>query len=88
MTLTHALLALVVAGTACAADYRGKKGLVWGDGLRMNQIQVIGSHNSYHVEPSEAEKKYLEQLSPDVRDFFYSHDKLDVQLEEQHVRNL
>lgn len=27
-TLTHALLALVVAGTACAANYHGKKGLI------------------------------------------------------------
>ena len=35
-----ALLALVVAGPAFADD------------LRLNQIQVIGSHNSYHVAPT------------------------------------
>ncbi|KAG5973787.1 hypothetical protein E4U55_000283 [Claviceps digitariae] len=87
---TSSLPALVDAADTCSSgtDYHSKSGLVWGDAIRMNQIQVIGSHNSYHVEASDAEKKFMEQLSPDVRDLFYGHDKLDVQLKEQHVRSL
>ncbi|KAG5922290.1 hypothetical protein E4U53_003715 [Claviceps sorghi] len=54
----------------------------------MNQMQVIGSHNSYHVEASAAEKKVMEGLSPSVRDLFYGHDALNVQLQEQLIRSL
>ncbi|KAG5927805.1 hypothetical protein E4U42_001774 [Claviceps africana] len=72
----------------CDGDYRTKNGLVWGDAVRMNQVQVIGSHNSYHVEASSAEKKVMEELSPSVQDLFYGHDALDVQLQEQHLRSL
>ncbi|KAG6008625.1 hypothetical protein E4U21_004265 [Claviceps maximensis] len=99
MHLTQVLFSLVAVGGVpalvgadaacnCGVDYRSKNGLVWGDAIRMNQMQVIGSHNSYHVEASAAEKKFMEQLSPSVEDLFYGHDKLDVQLKEQHVRNL
>lgn len=77
----------VVVGAACGMDYT-KNGLVWGHATRMNQIQVTGSHNSYHVEASREEKAIMERLSPSVRDLYYGHDKLDVQLKEQHVRNL
>jgi hypothetical protein len=68
-------------------DYT-KNGLVWGDAIRMNQIQVVGTHNSYHVEAPQEEKALLEEVSPDVEDLWYSHDQLGVQLTEQHVRNL
>ncbi|KAK2608823.1 histone lysine methyltransferase Set9 [Conoideocrella luteorostrata] len=77
----------VALGAACGMDYT-KNGLVWGDAIRMNQIQVVGTHNSYHMEAPEQEKVLMQKLSPDVKDLFYNHDKLDVQLKEQHVRNL
>lgn len=76
-----------VLGAACGMDYT-KNGLVWGSAIRMNQIQVVGSHNSYHVEAPEEEKGLMKELSPDVEDLFYGHPKLDVQLGEQHVRSL
>lgn len=76
-----------VLGAACSMDYT-KNGFVWGDAVRMNQIQVVGTHNSYHVEAPEQERKLMETLSSEVEDLWYSHDKLDVQLREQHVRNL
>jgi Phosphoinositide phospholipase C, Ca2+-dependent len=44
--------------------------------LRLNQVQALGTHNSYHVAPNP---------SP-VKEWEYSHDPLDVQLQTQGVR--
>jgi hypothetical protein len=44
------------------------------DRLRMNQVQVIGTHNSYHVRDAATAKR-------EVRDWNYSHPPLDVQLD-------
>ncbi len=52
------------------------------DELRMNQVQVIGTHNSYHVKP-EGQEHVGNELAP----FNYSHAPLDVQLD-RGVRNL
>jgi hypothetical protein len=54
----------------------------------MNQIQVVGTHNSYHVEAAEDEKTVLEKVAPNVEDLWYSHDQLEVQFTKQHVRNI
>ncbi|MFK4084227.1 phosphatidylinositol-specific phospholipase C1-like protein [Kribbella sp. NPDC020789] len=57
-------------------------------GLKMNQIQVMGSHNSYHREVSDAEKKIQFGQRPDSVDLWYSHAPLGQQLEDQNVRQL
>ncbi|GAA0611547.1 hypothetical protein HPO96_22210 [Kribbella sandramycini] len=57
-------------------------------GVKMNQIQVIGSHNSYHREVSDAEKKIQFGQRPDSVDLWYSHAPLSQQLEDQNVRQL
>ena len=44
--------------------------------LRINHIQMKGTHNSYHLAP----------LGPTIRAYEYSHQPLDVQAEEQGVR--
>ena len=44
--------------------------------LRINHIQMKGTHNSYHLAP----------LGPTVRAYDYSHQPLDMQAEEQGVR--
>ena len=44
--------------------------------LRLNQIQVIGTHNSYHIAPKVGSKEWM-----------YTHKPLDVQAAEQGVRN-
>jgi len=44
--------------------------------LRINHIQVKGTHNSYHLEP----------LGPTIRAYEYSHQPLEIQAEEQGVR--
>lgn len=46
------------------------------DVIRINQIQVKGTHNSYHIE----------QEGNDLEDWNYTHAPLDVQLNEQGVR--
>lgn len=66
-----------------------KNGLVWTEGsVRMNHIQVVGSHNSYHIEAPKAERDLQSTFASGAIDLQYSHSALDVQLEHLHVRNL
>jgi len=49
--------------------------------LRLNQIQVIGSHNSYHAGLAPGEAAWLEKLNPkSLAGLDYRHPGLDVQL--------
>jgi hypothetical protein len=49
--------------------------------VRLNQIQVIGSHNSYHSGFAPSERKYLEMKNPKaLRALDYSHAPLPDQL--------
>ena len=50
-------------------------------GLRMNQMQVIGTHNSYHVRPKEPLFSQVKAVYPDAVGWDYTHAPLDVQLE-------
>lgn len=57
--------------------------------LRLNDIQVIGTHNSYHVTPQPEVLAFIENLKPEWRDALdYTHLPLDQQLESQNVRQL
>ena len=57
-------------------------------GLRINEIQVLGSHNSYHVEPRpDILSAYLE-VDADAIDLAYTHAPLTTQLEQQGIRQL
>ncbi|RDW87766.1 putative acid phosphatase [Coleophoma crateriformis] len=62
--------------------------LTWTKALRMNQIQVIGTHNSYHREVSLTERPYHALLLSNPQDYYYSHAALDHQLQYQSVRGL
>ena len=44
--------------------------------LRINHIQVLGTHNSYHIEP----------FGPTIRAYDYTHEPLDVQAEDYGIR--
>ncbi|KAH6644759.1 PLC-like phosphodiesterase [Boeremia exigua] len=55
--------------------------------VRMNHIQVIGTHNSYHREVSLAERAVFEKYVPSPEDYYYSHSTLPNQLEHQAVRS-
>jgi hypothetical protein len=57
-------------------------------GLRLTQIQMMGSHNSYHRELSPAEQKVQLAQNPGSVDLWYSHAPITQQLEDQNVRTL
>lgn len=70
------------------ADYT-RNGLSWTEGvLRMNEIQVVGTHNSYHVEADPKEQSFMARFTDDAINFRYSHSALDVQLEYNRVRSM
>jgi hypothetical protein len=53
------------------------------DDVRLNQIQVIGSHNSYHAGMGPHEMEFLRARNPKAADdLSYSHPPLDAQLDE------
>ncbi|EKG18958.1 hypothetical protein MPH_03774 [Macrophomina phaseolina MS6] len=56
--------------------------------LRLNHIQVIGTHNSYHREVSIFARPVFELLLPSPQNFYYSHASLSDQLTHQSVRSL
>ena len=50
--------------------------------LRLNQIQVIGTHNSYHAGFAPSEARFMQQQNPKAFEALdYSHPTLDVQLD-------
>ncbi|GAA1588549.1 phosphatidylinositol-specific phospholipase C1-like protein [Kribbella sancticallisti] len=57
-------------------------------GLRLNQLQQVGSHNSYHRELSAAEKQVQQAQDPGATNLFYSHASIPNQLEDQNMRSL
>ncbi|EED17989.1 hypothetical protein TSTA_117650 [Talaromyces stipitatus ATCC 10500] len=59
--------------------------------LRLNNLQVIGTHNSYHREVSLPERIHFPYLMADVdqhvEGYYYSHASVHDQLEHQQVRS-
>ncbi|HDP35618.1 MAG TPA: hypothetical protein ENN29_10975 [Candidatus Hydrogenedentes bacterium] len=49
--------------------------------LRLNHIQVIGTHNSYHVAPQEWVMETLQGVTREADGWNYTHAPLDTQLE-------
>jgi len=58
------------------ADERGA------ERLRLNQIQVVGTHNSYHLRPPAAMLKAAMSIRKDAREWDYSRQPLDQQLDQ------
>ncbi|WP_371406928.1 phosphatidylinositol-specific phospholipase C1-like protein [Kribbella sp. NBC_00662] len=81
-----ASIALAASGVAGTAVTRHDSHA--GDGLRLNQVQVVGSHNSYHRELSPNEQKVQQQQNAGSVDLWYSHAPISQQLEDQNVRSL
>ena len=86
--LVVGLAAVLVAGaTACSSDSGSDDAaaeggptttLVHDDAVGLNQVQVIGSHNSYHVSNFEQ----IGGVSPLAATLDYTHDPLPEQLDE------
>jgi len=69
--------AVVVAGAQSAAVQQATQDKI----VHVNQIQVIGSHNSYHAGFAPSERKYLEMKNPkELRGLDYHHPPLGEQL--------
>ncbi|WP_250564215.1 phosphatidylinositol-specific phospholipase C1-like protein [Sphaerisporangium fuscum] len=74
-----ALLAVPTSGAA-AAGARGE--------VRLNQIQVIATHNSYHRELTDAEKDVQRRTDANWWNLAYSHAALPVQFSRERVRSI
>ncbi|MFI1962798.1 phosphatidylinositol-specific phospholipase C1-like protein [Streptomyces pathocidini] len=60
-----------------------------GTGTRINEIQVVATHNSYHRELSGAEQRAQLEIDPGANpNLYYSHAPLTEQLAEQEVRSV
>lgn len=51
------------------------------DGVRMNQVQVVGTHNSYHIAPSPELIKSAMMFDKGAAGWDYTHPPLSVQLD-------
>jgi hypothetical protein len=57
--------------------------------LRLNQTQVIGSHNSYHIQPREPLWSALRGFDPLLAaGLEYTHSPLDAQFDDEEVRQI
>ena len=52
------------------------------ESLRLNQIQVVGTHNSYHVRPPAGMLKTAIAVRKDAKEWDYSRQPLDQQLDQ------
>lgn len=63
------------------------------DDLKINQIQTLGSHNSYHQRANTFVLRFLKGLrgllpkSLDPRELDYAHEPLEIQLDSFHLRS-
>ncbi len=91
MVAVLALLGLATGQPASAGQRVGARSSVGGldDSIHLNQIQVVGSHNSYHVEGSQAEKDLRRSFIGDGENLLeYGHVPLGQQFAEQKVRQV
>ena len=78
------LVPLAGAGSAAADGTRHDR-----SDLRLNQLQVIGTHNSYHVEASPAEEALRASVDPaGEASLEYGHPALGTQLSEENIRQI
>jgi hypothetical protein len=82
MGMTLAMILVVPSeasgGTAGAAS-RSRK-------IRLNDLQVVGTHNSYHVEPPPDVLEAITRVDPGLEDLAYTHSPLREQLDDEAVR--
>src|SRR5688572_21872661 len=56
--------------------------------VHLNEVQVLGSHNSYHIQPRPALLNALIVFSPEFQGFEYTHIPLYDQFETQGIRQI
>lgn len=83
------LVAFALLGPGCGDDGEGETEIPTADDfVRLNQVQVLGSHNSYHIQPKEPLFSALLAFSEAFRGIEYTHLPLDVQFETQGIRQI
>ena len=75
----------VIGATGCGGDNDAP---TIDDLVRLNEIQVIGSHNSYHIRAPEPRWSRLLEVSDVFRAWEYTHPPLDEQFETRHIRQI
>jgi hypothetical protein len=56
--------------------------------VHINEIQVLATHNAYHIRPLEPLWTALLAFSPAFQDVDYTHEPLDVQFDDQGIRQI
>ncbi len=80
------LLLLFAIGSEVPDPLLGVENL---DDLRLNQVQVIGTHNSYHIAPSPGVLKVIATLNPNQAESLdYTHRPLAEQFGELGIRQI
>jgi len=84
-----ALAVVVLAAAGCGDDGEGGVAAPTQDDLvRLNQVQVLGSHNSYHIQPKEPLFSALIEFTEAFRGIEYTHLPLDQQFANQGIRQI
>jgi Phosphoinositide phospholipase C, Ca2+-dependent len=79
--LRNLLIALGIAALSCGLRSLGVAKSLPDDSVKMNQIQVIGTHNSYHAGLAPSEAQLMMQRNPKVfQALEYRHPPLNQQL--------
>lgn len=79
----------LAAGCGDSASTSGDPAYPRDDTLRLNHIQVVGSHNSYHLQPKPDLFAAIAALAPPLADAWeYTHLPLDRQFSEQGIRQI
>ncbi len=73
-SLLFACLMLAVSHTAAEEPAKRE--------LRLNQIQMVGTHNSYHLRPPAAMLKAAMSIRKDAKEWDYSRQTIDQQLDQ------
>ncbi|MBU7599884.1 phosphatidylinositol-specific phospholipase C1-like protein [Streptomyces sp. P38-E01] len=87
LRLVSALTGLATAAALTTAAQAGPSRDPAG-GLRLNQIQAVATHNSYHREVGFAEQRVMGEYDANFGNLLYSHASLPVQFAEQKVRGI
>ncbi len=74
-----------VVAVASASATRGAQSSV---ALRLNDLQVVGTHNSYHVEPAPAALNVITSVDPELINLAVTHPPLATQLGHEAVRQV
>jgi hypothetical protein len=80
---------VILGATFVVAWFVRAPSVLAGDDIRLNQIQVIGTHNSYHIEPSPGVRALIAAAGEErAQGLEYTHATLDEQFSKQGIRQI